>query len=219
MSSNYSMRVYLRIFYWAFGISFLGSLPLGTLNVTVTNLVVNKGVNEAIQFAAAAVLVEIIMVRIAVVTIHKLEKQKKLFKLFSVITCAILLTLAAISLKAAIRMENFEAALPLTERGPLLSGFILSILNPLHLPFWIGWTAVLRSRKILVPEPKAYNIYVVAIGMGTSAAFVVYALAGSLVITLLKDKQYLLNWFVGIALLITAIIILYKTFRKPLRYA
>lgn len=213
------MPVYLRIFYWAFGISFLGSLPLGTLNVTVTNLVVNKGINEAIQFAAAAVLVEILMVRIAVVTVHKLEKQKKLFRLFTIITCAILLTLAVISLKAAIRKENFEAALPLTERGPLLSGFILSILNPLHLPFWIGWTAVLRSRKILIPESKAYNIYVMSIGAGTLAAFAVYGTAGSIVIALLKDKQYLLNWFVGIALLITVMVILYKTFRKPLRYA
>lgn len=212
------MHKYGKIFLWAFGISFLGSLPLGTLNVTVTNLVVNEGVDDAVKFATAAVCIEMIMVRIAVVTINKLEKHQKLFRLFSCITCLILLVLAITSLSAAIKKENFEAALPLTKKDPVLSGLLLSILNPLHLPFWIGWTAVLKARKILPSEPGAYNVYIAGIGTGTLSAFVIYALAGSLLINMLKDQQYLLNWFVGITLLVTALIILYKTFRRQPRY-
>lgn len=212
------MHKYGKIFLWAFGISFLGSLPLGTLNVTVTNLVVNEGVDDAVKFATAAVCIEMVMVRIAVVTINKLEKHQKLFRLFSCITCLILLVLAITSLSAAIKKENFEAALPLTKKDPVLSGLLLSILNPLHLPFWIGWTAVLKARKILPSEPGAYNVYIAGIGAGTLSAFVIYALAGSLLINMLKDQQYLLNWFVGITLLVTALIILYKTFRRQPRY-
>jgi hypothetical protein len=58
-----------------------------------------------------------------------------------------------------------------SEDAPFISGVILSLLNPLHLPFWMGWTAVLRRKGLLNDTRKEYNIYVLAIGMGRASLF------------------------------------------------
>src|ERR1700722_5678378 len=173
---------YLKLFFSALLISFLGSLPIGTLNVTVTSLTINKGIIAAVAFALGAILVEVILVRVAVVAIKKLEGLKHLYKFFSVLTCVILFSFAIIILYAAYEMRKFETALPFITQRPFLSGLFLSIINPLHLPFWIGWTAFLKSKKIFYDSNAYYNIYIVGIGLGTSLAFFVYGILGNITI-------------------------------------
>ncbi|HEY6899254.1 MAG TPA: hypothetical protein VI233_01365, partial [Puia sp.] len=65
---------------------------------------------------------------------------------------------------------------------PFLSGLLLSTLNPLHLPFWLGWTAVLKAKNILVPARLEYNLFAIAIGAGTALAFLAYGFAGRLIL-------------------------------------
>jgi hypothetical protein len=65
---------------------------------------------------------------------------------------------------------------------PLLAGLVLSCLNPLHLPFWLGWTVVLRRKKILVGARIEYDLFAVAIGAGTGLAFLVYGTTGQLIL-------------------------------------
>lgn len=203
---------YFKLFFSALLISFLGSLPIGTLNVTVTSLTINKGIMEAMEFAAGAILVEIILVRIALVTIKKIEGLKYLHKFFSVLTCVVLFLFATIILYAAYAMHKFETPLPFISQRPFISGLFLSIINPLHLPFWIGWTAFLKSKKIFFDSNTHYNIYIVGIGLGTSLAFFVYGILGNIAIEFLKEKQVVLNWIIGFALLATGLMQFYKTF-------
>jgi threonine/homoserine/homoserine lactone efflux protein len=203
---------YNRLFFWALVISFLGTLPIGTLNVTVTSLTINKGTIEAMEFAMGAILVETILVRMAVVAIKKLEGLKYLLRVFSVFTCIVLISFALIVLYAAFQMRKFEAALPFTVERPFMSGICLSLLNPLHLPFWMGWTALLKSKKIFRDSNIHYNTYVAGIGLGTALGFLVYGIAGNMAIDFLKEKQVILNWIVGFALLATGLRQCYKTF-------
>ena len=135
---------------------------------------------------------------------------------FSILTSLILLALAFSSLLAACQMQMFRASLPFSTLNPVLSGLLLSLINPLHLPFWMGWTAVLKSKKVLDDRRRSYRTFILAIGTGTSLAFCIYGTAGRFLIHLLGSRQVLLNWIVGIALLITALAQLYKTFfKKP----
>jgi threonine/homoserine/homoserine lactone efflux protein len=195
-----------RLFLWAAGVSFLGSLPPGTLNVSAANLTINNGLYGAIQFSAGVILVEMIMVRIALVAIKKVEGW--FFNLFSLLGTFVILIMAFVSLYAAFHVQ--PAAIPFTGQKLFLSGLLLSLFNPFHLPFWIGWTTVLKSKRILT---DAYNVYVMAIGAGTTLAFTAYILAGSFLIHLLRGQQHVLNGVVGIVLLITGLVQLYKTFK------
>src|SRR5690242_10372989 len=68
------MRRFVKLFLCVLSISFVGSLPPGTLNTGVTGLVVNRGAFAAIQFGLGAVLVEVILVRVALAGIDLLKR-------------------------------------------------------------------------------------------------------------------------------------------------
>jgi len=195
------------MFFWALMISFSGSLPIGTLNVSVANLIINQGLFASVQFAAAAILAEVLVVRIALTAVKKLNSFSRFFHIISIL---IVFLLAFISLRAAFQMQHPGDVLPFTGQWPFVAGFFISILNPLHLPFWMGWTAALRSKEVLQDSAAAYNIYVMAIGTGTALAFFVYGLAGNLLIPVLYTQGNLLNWAMGIALLTMGLFQLYK---------
>ncbi|PWV53987.1 LysE family transporter [Chitinophaga sp. S165] len=206
------MKQHIRLIAWAMIISFAGSLPLGTLNLTVANFSFSDDLPGAAAFSVAAIFVEMLLVRIALMAVQQLEKLKRLVLYFNLIAGGILLLLAFNSLMAAWQKLEFSAELPFTDLHPLVLGLLLSVINPLHVPFWIGWTAVLKSKHVLDDNNASHNFYVLAIGLGTAMAFGLYALAGRFLIDHLVQQHVLLNWIVGITLLVTALVQLYKAF-------
>jgi hypothetical protein len=206
------MKRHIKLIVWAMAISFTGSLPLGTLNLTVANFSFADDLPGAVMFSVAAIFIEMLLVRIALMAVRQLEKLKRLVWYFNLITGAVLLLLAFNSLTAAWQKLEFRAELPFTELHPFILGLLLSVINPLHVPFWIGWTAVLKSKHVLVDGRRSHNFYVLAIGAGTAMAFAIYALAGRFLIDHLLQQHILLNWIVGVALLVTALTQLYKAF-------
>ncbi|MDO6431140.1 LysE family transporter [Flavitalea sp. BT771] len=202
-----------RLSAYAFLISFTGSLPVGTLNVGVTDLVINGDVGGAILFGLGAILIEVSMVRIALVTVKRLAGMTHLVKWFRVLAGIVILLVAFISLEAAWHMRKAAMVVPFAGHAPFVSGLVLSLLNPLHLPFWMGWTAVLKAKGLLSDTRGDYNAYVIAIGAGTSFAFMVYGTAGHLLIYSLRANQNIFNWLVGIALLGTGLFQMQKALK------
>ena len=200
----------LRLYGYALLISFTGSLPVGTLNVSITDLVINRHVGASILFGMGAMLVEVGIVRMALIVVKRLEGMSLLLRWFRVIACVVTLLFAFLSLDAAWHLREAGLAIPYTGDAPFVSGLVLSLLNPLHLPFWMGWTAVLRARGLLADTRRAYNVYVLAIGMGTGLAFLVYGITGHLLILFLQTNRYLFNWLTGLALLVTGLIQAWK---------
>ena len=68
----------LRIFFTGMFISFLGTLPLGTLNVSAMQISVSDGIRPALYFALGALLVEIIYVRLSLVAMNWVSQQRRL---------------------------------------------------------------------------------------------------------------------------------------------
>ena len=71
---------YRKIFFTGLLISFLGALPLGTLNVAAMQISVSDGIVPAFYFGFGALLVEIIYVRLSLVAMDWVRKQKTLFR-------------------------------------------------------------------------------------------------------------------------------------------
>jgi thioredoxin-related protein/threonine/homoserine/homoserine lactone efflux protein len=201
---------HLKLFWVAFSISFVGALPIGTLNTNVANFALNGNFAGAAWFGLAAILVEVVIVRIALVVVDQLARLKKLFKILSIAFCVAILALAYKALEAAFHMRTFQDVLPFVGMNPFYSGLLLSLLNPLHLPFWMGWTAVLKSRGVLNSETRAYNIFIIAIGTGTLLSFIIYGVAGDFLMNTLKAQHNLINWILGLTLLLTGLVQAYK---------
>src|SRR5690242_14440472 len=95
------MRALLKIFLVGMMVSFLGSLPLGTLNIAAMQISVSDGITAAIFFSIGSLLVEIGYVRLSLVAMDWIRKQEKIFRILEWVTLLIVLTLAAFSFYAA----------------------------------------------------------------------------------------------------------------------
>jgi len=208
------MKPNAKLFFTTMAISFLGSLPLGILNISVANFTSHDDLASAFGFSVAAIFVEMAFVRITLTAIKQFEKLKRYLRFFSLLTSFLLLMLSFNTLAAAYQSEPFHSDLPLSAGNPVLSGLLLSVMNPLHLPFWMSWIVLLKSNRLLNDKPSAYNYFICAIGIGTAAAFFLYGIAGSYVVRLFRSQQTGLNWVVGIILLVSALMLLYKNHIK-----
>jgi len=210
------MQKLLRVSFWGMLVSFLGSLPLGTMNVTVTQLSVSDGIRAGFLFAVGSMIVEVIIVRIALVTMKWLARQHRVFHLLEYVTTSVILFLAIASFIAAYKMTGFATSLPVKSITPFWTGAFLSVTNPLHIPFWLGWTTVLMNKNILKPDPIEYNWYVTGIGLGTMFGFAVFIYAGNSLVTQIQQHQTILNFAIGLVLLLTAAIQVKKIIEAPI---
>ena len=209
------MNQFFRVFFWGMLVSFLGSLPLGTMNVTVTQISVQTGIRDGVAFAWGSMVIEVIIVRLALITMKWITEQHKLFRFFEYITLSVILFLSIASFVAAYKMSGFASPLPIGSLSPFWWGAFLSLTNPLHIPFWIGWTTILMNKDILRPDPAEYNWYITGIGVGTLLGFALFIYGGSFLVTMIQQHESLLNCVIGGVLLITAIIQIRKMIAIP----
>jgi len=126
-----------------------------------------------------------------------------------------ILFLAVASVVASYKMPGFFSSLPIQTVRPFWTGSLLSLTNPLHLPFWLGWSTVLMNKNILRPLFNQYNWYVIGIGLGTILGFTVFIYAGNYLVLQIQQHQTLLNCVIGVVLLITTTIQVMKMIKVP----
>jgi threonine/homoserine/homoserine lactone efflux protein len=204
----------LRVFITGMIISFLGTLPLGTLNVSAMQIAVSDGIRPALYFAIGALLVEIIYVRLSLVAMNWVRQQKRLLFALEWITLIVL---------AALSISSFYAALqPVVTKNPILSstvhrfwlGVMMSAVNPVQIPFWFGWSTVLFTRKILIAKEIDYITYIAGIGLGTLAGNCLFIFGGKFLVSELNTNQKLLQIIIGCVFGLTALLQLWKMIRN-----
>jgi threonine/homoserine/homoserine lactone efflux protein len=201
----------IRIFFWGMIISFLGSLPLGTLNVAAMQIGIQESIKAAIYFSLGSLLVEMIYVRISLVGIDWVRKQGKLMKAMEWITLGIVLALAIGSFIAATQHGGKAQNVFLDNKmHRFLLGMFMCAINPVQIPFWFGWSTVLFSKKILEPVKSQYNSYIIGIGLGTLAGNCVFIFGGQWLVQRISNSEQYLNWVIGGIFTLTAIIQLWK---------
>jgi len=208
------MSKLLRIFITGLFISFLGSLPLGTLNVAAMQIAITDGLQPAILFSLGSLTAEVIYVRLSLMAMDWVRKQQKLFRILEWVTLLIVVALAVSSFYAAIHPKVQQNIILSSTLHRYFLGLIMSALNPVQIPFWFGWSTVLYTKKILLPKASNYNIYIIGIGLGTLLGNGVFIFGGKLIANKLDRNQHLLNWVIGGIFAITALIQIWKMSKK-----
>ena len=209
------MQKLVKIFCWGLMISFLGSLPLGTLNIAAMQIGIQESIKDAMYFSLGSLLVEMIYVRISLVGIDWVRKQEKLMKAMEWVTLAIIIALAVGSFIAAAGSgANEKNVLLQNNMHRFLLGMFMCAINPVQIPFWFGWSTVLFTKKILEAKKSQYNSYIVGIGVGTLLGNCVFIFGGKWMVNRIANSQQYLNWIIGTIFAITAIIQLIKILMK-----
>ena len=201
------MPKFIRIFFWGLIISFLGSLPLGTLNVAAMQIGIQENIKNAIYFSLGSLLVEMIYIRISLIGVDWIRKQRKLMKAMEWFTLIIIIALAVGSFVAAAKGSGHAKNILLQNNmHRFLLGMFMCAINPVQIPFWFGWSTVLFTKKILQPVNSQYNIYIIGIGLGTLAGNCVFIFGGKWLVQRITNSQQYLNWIIGGIFALTAII-------------
>jgi threonine/homoserine/homoserine lactone efflux protein len=204
----------LRIFVTGLFISFLGSLPLGTLNIAAMQIAISDGIQPALLFSLGSLTAEVIYVRLSLIAMDWVTRQQKLFQVLEWITLLIVVALAASSFYAAVHPTVNENIILSSTLHRYLLGLLMSALNPVQIPFWFGWSTVLYTKNILTPKASNYNFYIAGIGLGTLLGNCVFIFGGKLIAARLDRNQHILNWIIGGIFAVTALIQIWKMSRK-----
>jgi threonine/homoserine/homoserine lactone efflux protein len=195
-------------------ISFLGTLPMGTLNISAMQISITDGTRPALLFTSGAILVEVVYVRFTLVAMGWFRQHKKLLKGMEWLTIVIILALAISSFYTAMH--------PSVRSNPILSNSVhrfwlgagLSAVNPLQIPFWFGWSTVLSERNLLKREEDQYVPYIAGIGFGTLIGHCIFIFGGKLLVDSLNTSQDIIQWVIGGIFLATAIIQLVRMLKQ-----
>lgn len=203
-----------KIFFTGMLISFLGSLPLGTLNVAVMQISISDGLYAAFLFSMGSLTAEIVYVRLSLIAMDWVRRQQKLFRILEWLTLVIVIALAVSSFYAALHPGVKENVILSSSVHKYLLGLGMSAVNPVQIPFWFGWSTVLFTKKILLPRNDHYNIYIVGIAAGTLIGNFIFIYGGKLIANKINNNQHILNWVIGGIFALTALIQIWKMARK-----
>lgn len=158
---------YLWVFFLGFVFSYIGSIPPGTLNVTVLQLALDRQVNIALRFAVAVSIIEYPYAWIGVQFEYYISRSPLILENFQLIA-ALVMTLLGISNLLPSRTPTGFAR-KFQESG-FRRGILLSLLNPMAIPYWMGFTAYLKVQGwIDLSSVGLLHSYVFGTAVGTMA--------------------------------------------------
>lgn len=217
MSRVGTMR-YLKVCGAGLIISWIGALPLGTLNVTAFDIAASQGFQNAFLFAISVVLVELLYVRLSLLGNKKWVLDEQWTTVLLVLGVLLLGYLGITSfLSSGTSVATAEKSVFLTKiSSPIVLGLLLSALNPLQFPYWLAWNKVLTNKEILKNDTNSYSLYLMGIGVGTLLALMIFIWLGNSVLMHYQEYSLFTNKILGMIYFGFSIYLLYKLYRKKL---
>jgi len=134
--------------------SIIGALPLGTTNVAVINTTIKENLQSALKIVYTAALAELILVFIAISYNSRIENFINMNIWLQYAIVFILLTVGIVLFlgrKECVKDENDECII-IKKRRFIISkqmlGFILGLINPTVLIYWILVISFLSKKMI-----------------------------------------------------------------------
>lgn len=212
------MDKYTKVCFSGLMVSFLGALPLGTLNLTAFDIAASQNLSAALWFALAVVLVELVVVRLTLFGNERIHFGEKLSVYLIPFGIVLLLYLSISSFQASANYTEIGSKMGLLPKisSAFLLGLLLSALNPLQIPFWMTWNRVLSSKGILEKSKSSYNLYLIGIGTGTFIGLGIFIAAGKYIFSNYESYSMITNLIMGLLYLGFSIYLMYLLIKKRL---
>ena len=190
-------------------ISISGSLPLGNLNVAAMQIAARERLYNAILFAAGVVLIEMVYLGITLNIIGRINIQGHVLFIFRAISVVLLLIMAAGSFMALLQKDGKNVIIDNKVQRFVL-GVTMSAVNPMQIPFWMGWVFYLLSRSVINGSYESGTVFVIGAGLGTSAALLLFILVGKHFSSIMQVHKKKIDVGMGCLFTIMAILQLIK---------
>ncbi|WP_418262052.1 hypothetical protein [Flavobacterium faecale] len=199
-----------------FTVSFLGSLPLGFLNIVGLEVYTTLGLKAVSLFILGIIVIEAVVCYYTLIFANELVKNKKLMKWIEVFGIFFFLIIALVFYNHSTDSSHGGGFL-YNYRGwnMFWVGLFLNCLNFLQIPFWLAWNLYFINGKYIKVKKKLNFYYVggTMVGVFFGMLFIIYFLEKiSKQITFLTD--YLIPVIFPIFFVVMAVIQSYKVFKK-----
>lgn len=177
----------LQVFVVGAVVSFVGSIPPGTLNLLVLQLGLENKFRAALRFALAVAIVEYPYAWIAVAFEGWVTSSPLVQDNFKLLAAAVMVILGLLGLWTA--RAPSSATVKLQESG-FVRGLILSLLNPQAIPWWIGMTAYLKAQGwIFLDTPFRLHAYVLGTSVGALVLLTLVAVGARLLSRVMRHNR------------------------------
>ncbi len=202
-----------------FLVSFIGSIPLGYLNVIGFEIYSKLGLSSLILFLLGVVFVEIFVIYFTLLFAKQLVNNKKLMKIIDFFAIFFLFIIGYSFFASSNQTIADEGILvKYASYSPFLIGFFLSLINFLQVPFWTGWNLYLMSGNYISTVGKFKIFYIVGTMVGTFTGM----LSLILILNVLSQNttsfsKYVIPVFIPLFFVILALVQMVKVYKKYYR--
>ena len=193
-------------FFIGFTVSFVGSLPVGTVNLAVIQTTVNSNFRAGFYFSLGATIVELIYSAIAIKFIAYLLDNRSVEIFIQIVSIPVFIVLAILYL----RKEESAVSTEIKGRKSFYNGLFIGLLNPLQIPFWIAYGSYLLSNNWIKNDVYLINIFIAGISLGTLLVLTLIAFLSKRLVSSMELKTKLVNRIIGWVLIALAVYQLIK---------
>jgi threonine/homoserine/homoserine lactone efflux protein len=151
-----------------FLVSFIGSLPLGYLNLIGFQVYIENGFNSLIFYILGVILIESVVIYSTLLFAAKLNSNRKLLKIIEVFSVVFMFLLAYLFYaqgQIEVTQENFLKNY--LAYSAFAIGLICNALNFMQIPFWLSWNLYVVNKNYIDAHKKNQSYYVLGTLVGS----------------------------------------------------
>ena len=209
------MKVLKNIFF-GFLVSFLGSLPLGYLNIIGVDIFSKWGINSLISYLLGVIFIEALVVYLTVLFANKLATNKRILKFIDFFAVFFLFLLAYLFYTNSNKTVNPQHYLEEYQNySPFLIGLVLCGLNFIQIPFWMGWNLYLVNAKSIFLDGKIKFYYIFGTLVGTFFGMLaIIVLLNTLSQNTFSFSKYIVPVVIPLFFVVLAVVQGFKVYQK-----
>jgi len=206
----------LKNFFVGFLVSFIGSIPLGYLNVIGFEIFSKLGMNSLICFLFGVIFVEMFVIYFTLLFAKQLVSNKKLMKAIDFFAIIFLLIIAYTFYSSSNSDINQQGVLEKYIGYPtFFIGVFLSGVNFLQIPFWTSWNLYLINGKYISIDRKIKFYYIAGTLIGTFGGMLSLVLIlNTLAENTSSFSKYIIPIVIPLFFVVLAIIQIGKVYKK-----
>ncbi|WP_395062458.1 hypothetical protein [Flavobacterium sp.] len=206
----------LKNIFVGFLVSFIGSIPLGYLNVVGYEVYKKLGFDQTVFYLLGVISIEFFVIYFTLLFAKQLMSKPKLIKFIEAFSIIFMFILAYIFYSSANSKTNNNTILDhYIGYSAFIVGVILSCLNFIQIPFWMSWNLYLLNAKYIEVSNSRKYFYVFGTVAGTFSGMLVLIFSLNF-ITNQTDflAKYLMKFIIPIVFAGLGIFQSYKFYKK-----
>jgi threonine/homoserine/homoserine lactone efflux protein len=161
------MQTFKNIFV-GFLVSFVGSIPLGYLNIVGFQLYQKTNILSVLKYLLGIIFVEVFVIYFTLLFAKRLSENLKLLKIIEIFSIFFMFFLAYLFYNQSNKsISNNDYLSKFISYSPFIIGLILNSLNFIQLPFWTSWNLYLINNNYIYVEKNLKFSYVFGTLIGT----------------------------------------------------